>query len=440
MSRDPLARYLAGRAITSPWRIEGGRGSDNAGCIVIPALGESQRLFATLRSLAENPQQLLSGFLVVVVVNHREDAPEAEKQDNRETLSRLRLAGIPLRLALVDAASGGLELPAKTGGVGLARRIGMDLALPLLPPGGIMACLDADTLVEPGYLQALSDHFRSSRAGGAVIPFCHQRGETPGEERAITLYELFLRHYVLGLTQAGSPYAFHCIGSAMACTASAYLKMGGMNGRSAGEDFYFLQQLKRTSGIAQVGGTTVHPSARSSHRVPFGTGKSISRILERGEESQTFYRADCFRILGEWLGIVEEGAALSAGELLAASAGVAPELAAFLGQTGFAQVWERLGENSGGPQRLKVAFHGWFDALKTVRLIHHLSHSYPRCRPDESLPALFRLCGVPPAQGEWAQLQELRAMQNRSFDILPGLKCDYSKGYDLHRSLVVPVS
>jgi hypothetical protein len=413
MSRDPLGRYLARHAITSPWRVEGCREGLSAGCVVIPALGESQRLFATLDSLAANPREFLSDFLVLVVVNHREDAAQAEKQDNLETLRRLRLGGIALRLALVDAASPGLELPAKTGGVGLARRIGLDLALPLLAPGAIMVCLDADTLVEPSYLPALSAHFKNARAGGAVIPFCHQPGENSGEERAITLYELFLRHYVLGLERAGSPYAFHCVGSAMACTAAAYLKMGGMNPRSAGEDFYFLQQLQRTSGVAQVCGTLVRPAARSSHRVPFGTGKSIARILSEGEESQSFYRADCFRILGEWLGLVDEGAALSGGALLAASAKAHPELASYLERAGFAAVWERLGGNCASPEALKVAFHGWFDALKTVRLIHHLSLSYPRCRAEESLPGLFRFCGIDPAQGELAQLKLLRGIQNR---------------------------
>jgi hypothetical protein len=413
MSRDPLAKYLAGRAITSPWRIEGCPDGRNAGCVVIPALGESLRLFTTLDSLAANPSELLAEFLIVIVVNHREDATEAEKRDNRETLERLRGGGIPLRLALIDAASPGLELPAKTGGVGLARRIGMDLVLSLLAPGAVMVCLDADTLVEPGYLGAIREHFASHRAGGAVIPFCHQAGESAGEERAITLYELYLRHYVLGLEKAGSPYAFHCVGSAMACTSAAYLKMGGMNARCAGEDFYFLQQLKRTSGIAQVAGTVVHPAARSSHRVPFGTGKSISRILELGEESQSFYRADCFRILGEWLSAVEAGTALSGGELLAASAQLDPELAFFLEQARFAQVWDRLGENSGGPEALKVAFHGWFDALKTVRLIHHLSLSYPRCGADAALPVLLRSCGGAGLLGESAQLKLLREMQNQ---------------------------
>jgi hypothetical protein len=412
VSRDPLHKYLAGRAITSPWQIEGCREGGAAGCVVIPALGESQRLFATLDSLARNPARLLADFRVAVVVNHREDAPEAEKADNGATLERLRRGGIPLKLAVIDAASPGLELPAKTGGVGLARRIGMDLALPLLAPGAFLVCLDADTLVQPDYLPALCNHFARSSAGGAVIPFRHQPGDSPAEERAITLYELFLRHYVLGLERAGSPYAFHCIGSAMACTSAAYLKMGGMNARCAGEDFYFLQQLQRTSGIAQVAGTLVHPAARSSHRVPFGTGKSISRILQEGEESQSFYRTDCYRILGEWLGLVQRGTELSGSELLAASAEIAPELAGYLEQAGFPEVWRRLAENSASPERLLIAFHGWFDALKTVRLVHHLSLSYPRCRADQSLPELLEFCGAPAAQGELAQLKLLRAMQN----------------------------
>ena len=412
MKKDPLASYLAGRAVTQPWKLEGEPGDGYAGCVVIPALGESQRLFGTLASLGANPPAQLARFLVVVVVNHREDAPPADKLDNAQTLAVLRRLDTPLRLALVDAASPGLELCAKTGGVGLARKIGMDLALPRLRSDGIIACLDADTLVQPDYLAAIGAHFKSCGAGGAAIPFCHQRGDTPAEERAITLYELFLRHYVLGLQQAGSPYAFHNVGSAMACTARAYLKMGGMNSRRAGEDFYFLQQLHRTAGMVQLRGTTVHPSARSSHRVPFGTGKSIARILEQGEESQTFYRIECFQILRKWLSLADGGAALSGGELLFESEKVHPQLAAYLARAGFEQVWERLRDNASGAEGLRSAFHGWFDALKTVRLVHHLSLSYPRCLASESLPHLLQLSGVDALQGASAQLRLLRSVQN----------------------------
>ena len=295
--------YLKSRAISGPWRIEGCTEGGFGGAVVIPALAESATLFATLSSLAANPTELCGRFLTLVVVNHRTDAPLSDKADNLATL-KLLAAGAPrlsrLRLAWVDAATAGLEMPAKGGGVGLARRIGLDLALSRL--GGLngdplLVCLDADTLVRPDYLPALVRHFAQSSCGAAVIPFCHQFGPSAEADRLIMRYELFLRGYVLGLSLAGSPYAFHSVGSAMACRASAYVKIGGMNSRSAGEDFYFLQQLARTVGVEQLTGTVVHPSARPSHRVPFGTGRSVSRMQAGGEGEQLFYHPACFRVL-----------------------------------------------------------------------------------------------------------------------------------------------
>lgn len=412
MRKDLLAHYLARRAVSAPWRLEGDRESGYDGCVVIPALAESERLFATLDSLAANPAPLLERFLVVVVVNQREDAAGWEKADNAVTLARLRRLETPLRLCLVDAAGDGLELAAGAGGVGLARKIGLDLALPRLREHGIMVCLDADTLVEPEYLGALTGHFARTGAGGAVIPFRHQRGASEAEDRAITLYELYLRHYVLGLEGAGSPYAFHCVGSAMACTVRAYLRMGGITPRQAGEDFYFLQQLKKTSGIAEVRGTTVHPSARCSHRVPFGTGKSISKIVAEGEEAQTFYHPACYRILGEWLRLIRGGLAHSADRLLREASGIEPELEKYLAQADFARVWERLRANHREEEALLQAFHGWFDSLKTVRLVHHLSQKYPRGPAHRSVPQLLEFHGVPAPAGEAALLRLLRAMQS----------------------------
>ncbi|HLO27317.1 MAG TPA: hypothetical protein VK187_14500, partial [Geobacteraceae bacterium] len=80
MPRNPLATYLRDRAITGPWRIEGCTAAGFAGAVVIPALAEEENLFATLRSLSANPPELLARFLVVVVVNHREDAPSADRR------------------------------------------------------------------------------------------------------------------------------------------------------------------------------------------------------------------------------------------------------------------------------------------------------------------------------------------------------------------------
>ncbi|HTG81361.1 MAG TPA: glycosyltransferase family 2 protein [Geobacteraceae bacterium] len=386
---------------------------------MIPALAECDNLFATLATLATNPPELLARFLVLVVVNHREDAPDADKADNRRTLARLAAASADfsaLNLAWIDAASPSLELPIKGGGVGLARKIGLDLALGRLDHDAspaLLVCLDADTLVEPSYLPALVRHFRENGAGGAAIPFHHQRGGSPDEQHAIDRYELFLRHYVLGLQLARSPYAFHTVGSAMACTTAAYARSGGMNTRTAGEDFYFLQHLSRTDGVAQLKGTTVHPSPRPSHRVPFGTGRSVSRWLGGDGGAITFYQPACFRILGEWLNLMGQRVGADAAEVMADARKISPHLAEYLDGIHFPETWSGLCRNNPVPERLHPAFNGWFDGLKTMKLVHHLSsRAFTRCEPDDAVPELLRMAGEAPAIGVGELLELLRQREN----------------------------
>jgi hypothetical protein len=386
---------------------------------VIPALAESATLFATLSSLACNPPEMCNCFLVLVVVNQRTDAPPADKADNLATL-KLLAAGDPqlsrLKLAWVNAASPGLEMPAKGGGVGLARRIGLDLALSRLDGlnnDPLLVCLDADTLVRPDYLSTLVRHFGQSACGAAVIPFQHQCGPSPESERIIMRYELFLRGYVFGLALAGSPYAFHSVGSAMACRASAYVKIGGMNSRSAGEDFYFLQQLARTVGVEQLAGTVVHPSPRASHRVPFGTGRSVSRMLANGEREQRFYHPACFRVLGAWLTLVADQLDADAFSLRIQAREISPCLGEYLDLNCFEEIWEKLRRNNPGREALLKAFHGWFDGLKSMKLIHHLSAGpFPRCEPDSALAELFEWGGTALVSGIENQLKALRDLQN----------------------------
>lgn len=413
-----LQSYCAERAAGAPWSLAGCCRSGFRGAVVIPALAESAGLQATLASIARNPPALIDRFLVVVVVNHRIDAADADKADNAETLRMLPTLSelLPFPLAWIDAASPGRELPVRSGGVGLARKIGFDHALSRLDcqnADPLLVGLDADTLVQPDYLEAIECHFLTAQAGGAVIPFRHQPAATPAAQDIIDCYELFLRSYVHGLACAASPYAFHTVGSAMACTVSAYLRSGGMNSRQAGEDFYFLQQLKKTSGIATVPGTEVHPSPRPSHRVPFGTGRSVSRALGGDREAITFYRPECFQILRSWLDLISGSIDSGAEMLIRSAAAISQDLAGYLDREGFAAVWPRISRAKKSPAALLAAFHEWFDGLRTMKLVHHLSaETYPRCSPEESVPHLLGISGLEPVHGIREQLELLRVVQN----------------------------
>ncbi len=371
-----------------------------SGAVVVPSLAETANLPLTLESLSRNPPDLLECFLILIVVNQRVDASDAEKADNLETLRMLpfwRLEYGLRNLYWVDSASTGKELPRKQG-VGLARKIGLDLALPLLDyrhDNPLLICLDADTLVQPDYLPAITRHFAGSCAGGAVIPFRHRPASDPAGQSAIDRYELFLRLYALGLERASSPFAFHTVGSAMACTASAYIASGGMNRRLAGEDFYFLQQVHKTSGIARLAGTVVHPSPRSSHRVPFGTGRAVGEMLANGEQRLLFYQPAVFSKVGEWLACATEHSGEDALLLQNRAALISPVLRDYLEQVDFSRAWENLKKNSSGSSALMKSFHGWFDAFRTMRLIHELSdRAYPRIPPEEALLPLLEQGGA----------------------------------------------
>lgn len=319
-----------------------------------------------------------------------------------------------VNLFWIDAATPGQELPAGQG-VGLARKIGMDAALTLLDYGDqdpLLICLDADTTVQPDYLTAIVSHFSAAKAGGASIPYCHRPAIDSAGQAAIDRYELFLRVYVLGLELAGSPYAFHTVGSAMACRAMAYCASGGMNRRLAGEDFYFLQQVHKTSGVATLAGTVVQPSPRSSRRVPFGTGRSVGDMLADGQQRLLFYQPEVFTIVGAWLATVAEHVEQDAGVLLEQAGQITPLLAEYLVQSGFATAWANITKTNRTAEKRLTAFHSWFDAFRTMRLIHELSdHGYPRTTPEAAVPPLLEQAGLVAPDGVAGQLELLRTRQ-----------------------------
>lgn len=414
-------RYLKSRGIAGEWVLKGCSKTCFTGAVVIPALAESANLFSTLESLSASPQSELDNFIILVVVNNRLDASDADKADNQHTLALLpeyANSRTKLNLAWIDAASKGKELPLKNGGVGMARKIGADLALTVLDYSKkerLIVFLDADTIVRPDYLSAITNHFRANPKGAAVIPFIHQQQGTKIEHSAIERYELFLRSYVFGLKLSGSQYAFHTIGSAMACKVSSYIKSGGMNCRQAAEDFYFLQQLARVDGVSELSGTIVYPSSRPSHRVPFGTGKAISRVLAEGENSILFYNPNCFKVLRELLSLVNSNASKSSVEFLHGADSIDHNLYNYLASIDAKQIWEKLEKNNKEHSRFMKAFHEWFDGLKTLKLIHYLSDvSYPRCKPDVALPELLKWGNIENKNNLSDWLDTLRKLQNSS--------------------------
>jgi len=410
MNRD-LARYLERRRLRGPWRLAGTLPRVPRGAVVIPSLAEGDELFATLDSLDANAPQLRRDFAVVVVINRPLASSEGVARQNARDLEELRRrsrAAPTAPLAWVDASTGELALPERDAGVGSARKLGYDLLLAATSPSRpiVLASLDADTRVATTYLAALARHF-GQHAGGCVLPFRHRPAADAAGQRAIDLYELYMRAYVAGLTLAGSPYAHHALGSALACRSDAYLRAGGMNRRKGGEDFYFLQQLVKTSQVMTLAGTLVEPSARVSQRAPFGTGRAVGQLL-RGEEAVRFHAPQAFTLLGGWLRLVREGGHLDGERLLEGAGQLDPLLRRFLESLGFVATWRRLQRNASTPESCVRSFDVWFDGLRTLRLLRAAGARWPSSSDPRQVAALLGWTGDGGVEGMLARLRRLQ--------------------------------
>ncbi|MEI7638605.1 MAG: hypothetical protein WCJ37_14950, partial [Syntrophus sp. (in: bacteria)] len=423
MYSSHLDKYLHRYSDYDRYPLYGGEMADLDQIVVIPALAEKDALFHTLASLARNGKDELKHSLILCVINNR-PSPFASAEDIRNNLETMmimkdmikghlpdhRLAGTnitalvqeilarPPRLAFIDASSPGYELSRK-GGVGHARKIGMDRALTLLDPQHHgkkrIFCLDADTLVDSNYLYSLRNHFERFSPPGAVVAFSHRIPEDRRLAAGICCYEIFLRYYVLGLGWAGSPYAFHTIGSTMACTAAAYTAVRGMPCRQAGEDFYFMNKLAKIGSPGYICDTTVYPSARPSGRVPFGTGRRMLRFLEGAHDENLIYDPRVFSVLKAWLEEFTREPDSSGNDLLARAAAISPQLHSFLDRHAFAVVWERIRGSNRRHEYLTRQFHDWFDGFKTLKLIHELSaDAFPPIYMFKALKILFQQMNI----------------------------------------------
>lgn len=274
--------------------------------ITIPARRES---VDCLRGLAAAG----APTLVVLVVNAAGD-PE-DRRVNAELIAALearapaiwRCDGMSLhRLAALDVLLVDCSTPphefGPRDGVGLARKLGADLITRLIADGQVSSpwihTTDADAELPALHFDRVAA-LAPGTISAAVAPFRHVGAGDPRVYEATLRYELSLRYYVLGLRSAGSPYAFHSIGSLISVAASSYAQVRGFPRRQAGEDFYLLDKLAKVGRVASLGGAPVRIRSRRSSRAPFGTGPAVEALL--GGKPFEVYDPRVFEVLGQAL-------------------------------------------------------------------------------------------------------------------------------------------
>jgi hypothetical protein len=440
---DKISAYLDKRA-SNIWNIENDYKKYFQYIIVVPAIAESSNLPKLIKSLEKNDQLELYNTLLLIVVNNCVSSSEEVKKDNQKTLSYLRKIKFKVNISFIDATSAGKEMDDKNGGVGLARKIGMDLALSkfdyLSINKNIILSIDADCIVDSDYVSEISQEFNRNNLEAAVVNFSHDISGRDEETKAIICCEIFLRYYVLGLSYAKSDYAFHTIGSTMLCTPDAYVKVEGMNKRKAAEDFYFLEKLAKIFPIGEIKSTSIHPSKRGSWRVPFGTGKSVDRYLSNSRDEYLLYNPKSFVILKTWLEIfydksisqpelvsgslnfsknlqeipkqVRNDIIISHNSLLKISKNIHPALYDFLNLQEFGNFISKILLNNKNPDEIEKQKHFWFDAFRTLKLIHYLRDAtYPNINMFSAIDELLKMMKIENSIKRKSEIPDLKTQK-----------------------------
>lgn len=360
--------------------------------LVIPAFAES------LDCLEQVLPADLRQTLVIVVVNSAVDSDPSAIAQTRAFLKQFHntqvpIYGLPLQqesdCLIVDCTSNGRQLPPKQG-VGLARKIGGDLALVCIQQGIVqyswIHCTDADVKLPLNYFDTEP---LSPKVAVAIYPFEH----SPLHEN-ILAYEISLRYYVLQLAQAGSPYTFQTIGSLLKINAEHYAMVRGFPKRKAAEDFYMLNKLAKVGQVVRLKEPVIQLSSRKSQRVPFGTGAAMTRFAQQPRFE--LYHPEIFHHLKIWLDTIPT---LWRDRGCIEAEGIEPwwshrstVLDALL-NLGLKQILPHAYQQCSNIDYFQKYLWVWFDAFRTLKFIHYLrDHGFPNLPITE---AITTLQGIP---------------------------------------------
>ncbi len=371
--------------------------------ICIPTYDEFQYLPQVLEDTADLPHSAL----VIVHNNCRVDSSNSVLESNQQL--HAWLLSFPhhsdghnhliqyksISILLMDYSHSPRLFP-HTEGVGLARHMLGEMAVLLMKAKIVtcpwMWCTDGDVRLPPNYLDA-----PSLKEGVELMGYCHS--PAPLE---LSLYEIGLRYYTLGLQWAQSPIAFPTIGSCIAIHATTFQKIYGFPKRQAAEDFYLLNKAVKVAPIHYSATKTLTIRGRPSDRVPFGTGQGMQSIADDNLQYR-LYDPQIFVLLHKWISVMR----------LASDATLIDELTALVPDYPYFKKFKKaIQQPCPEKQRIRRRFV-FFDCFQTMRWIHHLrDNHYPSIPIEQALvqaPFLDFTAPIPSPSNQtshtWQQVQ-----------------------------------
>ena len=263
-------------------------------------------------------------------------------------------------------------------GVGLARKIGADIALQLYQQKTISCpwifSTDADVVLPRDYFSILDKKHQQHSA--LVLDFKHVSEDVDLLNLQMA-YDIKLRYYHAGIIYAGSGYDYIPLGSTLIINMLCYAQVRGFPKKNAGEDFYLLNKLAKIKPVSyDQDDCVIAISARISDRVPFGTGPALAQIQAlESPEQYSYYHPQCFIYLRQWLLFLN---AMWANDSLNLKPPTDSKLLALYQQLNCLHVFKKSLAQITSATRWQQFVHQWFDAFKTLKTIHFFDVLYPR--------------------------------------------------------------
>jgi len=355
--------------------------------VVIPCRAEPD-LDKTIFSLQRASADFNHLMEIVVVINDLEGDGDEVIAQNYKTKEWLSSGTFEIPVYSLQLG----KMPHKKGGVGYARKKGMDEAVYRFDligqKNGIICSMDADTMVAENYFAEVINAFDKQKKECLVIHFEHPLNGLDSDHRlAIVNYELHLRYYIEALRWSGFSHAYQTLGSAIAVSATGYAVMGGMPVRQAGEDFYFVHKFSKLNQVFELNTTTVYPSSRVSDRVPFGTGKAIGDLMKNKIKWGITYPIQAFKDLRVFLdySLLLNDTSLDVTDMPAS-------INAFLAEIDFKSILDEIKSNTSSRENFKKRFYQKMDAFMMMKYIHFArDHFYGNVNIFSSAMELFAL-------------------------------------------------
>jgi hypothetical protein len=384
--------------------------------VALPLLNEFDLL---PRLLSDLSKQILLPAEVVFCVNQ----PDKWWNDanyrhicnaNQETIKLIQKE-VRFKSSLIDRSSPGVGWKGKQSGVGWARKSAMDAIAGKAADNDIIVSLDADTTFSPGYLLSIAKNLATHPGATCLsVPYYHRlTGTDDSLDRAILRYEIYMRCYAINLWRIGSPYSFSALGSAIAIPAKAYKTIGGITPEKSGEDFYFLQKLRKFGPMLFWNDEKVFPETRLSDRVFFGTGPALIKGITGDWNSYPIYSLAHFDEVRATYNLFSQ---LFSEDI--------PTPMTFFLETLFGQgFWRPLRKNARTVENFVKACHQKVDALRILQYLKWRNELQPG-QANERLTEIICI-----SVSEMKIPEILPDMENFSFETSPLNRIDQIRNY-----------